>query len=327
VQGNPGNRELKPERGEEIEIGMDLGMLNERLGLELTYFNKTSKDLVLNRPLAPSAGFTSGSVLQNIGELVNRGIEVAAVAQLVQRPNFAWEQRVAMNTLHNEVTDLGEVSPFGSLNRVEQGYQPYAFVVNPIISVDLANNRAVVRDSLEFYGNLLPSFEGNTSAMVSLFNVVRLYGQLDWKHDFYVYNNTDQFRERQFGTGERWIRRNEMVESGEMTDEERIRRFGPFVTETGAGIAAGNVNEMYIEPGDFYRLREISATISLPRDWAALFRSQGASITFAGRNLALWTEYSGPDPEINSATTANSRMDFLTAPPARRFVTRINLQF
>jgi TonB-dependent starch-binding outer membrane protein SusC len=327
VQGNPGNRELKPERGEEIEIGMDVGMLNERLGLELTYFNKTSKDLVLARPLAPSAGFTSASVLQNIGELVNRGIEVAAVAQLVQRPNFAWEQRIAMNTLHNEVTDLGEVSPFGSLNRVEQGFQPYAFFVNPILSVDAANNRAVVRDSLEFYGNLLPSFEGNTSAMVSLFNVVRLYGQLDWKHDFYIYNNTDQFRERQFGTGERWVRRNEMVESGEMTDDERIRRFGPFVREDGTGIAAGNVNEMYVEPGDFYRLREISATISLPRDWAELFRSQGASITFAGRNLALWTKYTGPDPEINSATAANSRMDFLTAPPARRFVTRINLQF
>lgn len=322
IPGNPGNRDLKPERGEEIEAGFDLGLFNERLGVELTYFNKVSKDLVLNRPLAPSAGYTATSVLMNIGELVNRGVEVAATAQMISRPNFSWEHRVAMNTLHNEVTDLGDVTPFNQLNRVTLNRPSYGFHSRRIREIDVANNRAIVSDTVEFVGNLLPGFEGNTSATVSMFRVLRLYGQLDWKHDFYIYNNTDQFRERQFGTGERWIRRNEIL-----TDEERLRRFGPFVTESGSAIAAGNVNEAYIEKGDFWRLREISATLSLPRAWAELMRSQAASITFAGRNLALWTDYSGADPEVNSSTSGSSREEFLTMPPARRFVTRINLQF
>jgi TonB-linked SusC/RagA family outer membrane protein len=322
VPGNPGNRELRPERGEEIEAGLDIGLFNERLGVEVTWFNKVSKDIVLSRPLAPSAGFTAGGVYMNIGEVVNQGIELSAVAQVIQRRDFAWEHRVAFNTLRNEVTDLGDVAPFGTLNRVESGMPLRAFVHRPILSVDTVANRVVVRDSMHFRGNLLPGFEGNTSATLAFFGIARLYAQLDWKHDFYIMNSTDQFRERQMGTGERWVRRNEIL-----TAEERLRRFGPFFREDGSSIAAGNINEMYIEPGDFWRLREVSLTLQLPREWAALFRSQSASVTFAGRNLALWTDYTGADPEVNTSTSGIARSDFLTVPGHRRFVTRVNLQF
>jgi TonB-dependent starch-binding outer membrane protein SusC len=340
---NPGNSQLKPERGQEVEAGVDLGLFNERLGLEITYFNKVSKDLILERPLAPSAGFSDDPFV-NIGELVNKGLEVAANAQLVARQNVGLDWRVAMNTLSNEVTDLGDVEPFGTMNRIEEGQPAYGFVTRRIIGYELDRacpddpdeicQRAIVTDEVQPLGNLLPSFEGNTSATLSLFNTVRLYAQLDWKNDFWIYNNTDQFRERQFGQGERWIRRNEIL-----TDTERLDRFGPFVTETGepcaatdpgaehCDIAAGNVNQAYIEKGDFFRLREVSATITLPRQWAGFLRAQGASLQIAGRNLGLWSEYTGADPEVNTSTSGQSRQEFLTVPAARRLVTRINLQF
>lgn len=324
IPQNPGNPDLKPERGQEFEAGLDLGMFDERLGIELTYFNKTSRDIVLSRPLAPSAGFTQNPLV-NIGELVNRGFEVAATAQLITTSTVGLEWRTAMNTLHNEVTDLGDVEPFNELNRVTEGRPAYSFHSRKIRSYDVANNVAIVSDTVEFVGNLLPSFEGNTSATLSLFNTVRFYAQLDWKNDFYIYNNTDQFRERQFGQGERWVRRNDP--SFGLTDQQRLERFGPFVTESGTPIAAGNVNQAYVEKGDFMRLREVSATLTLPRNWANAIRAQGASIQLAGRNLALWTDYSGADPEVNTSTAGNSRQEFLTVPAARRFVTRVNLQF
>ena len=327
---NPGNPDLKPERGEEIEAGFDLGLFNERLGIELTYFNKTSRDLILSRPLAPSSGFSQNPDV-NIGELVNKGFEVAANAQLITRQNLGWEWRVAMNTLENEVTDLGEITPFGTTNRVTLNRPAYSFHSRKIRSYDIANNVAIVSDTVEFVGNLLPGFEGNTSTTVSLFNTLRLYAQVDWKNDFYIFNSTDEFRERQFGQGERWVRRNVVVdpETGEtfLSAEERLRRFGPFRTESGTQLAATNVGLAYIEPGDFIRLREVSATITLPREWANLLRSQGASLQIAGRNLGLWTDYTGVDPEVNSSQGANSRSEFLTVPQAKRFVARINLQF
>jgi TonB-linked SusC/RagA family outer membrane protein len=331
---NPGNPALKPERGQEVEAGLDLGLFDERLGIEVTYFNKTSRDLILAVPQPPSRGYSSNPNF-NIGELVNQGFEVAASAQLVARPNYGLDWRVAMNTLDNEVTDLGDISPFGTLNRIEKGNPAYGFVARRVVGYELANPcpapstdtcpRAVVSDDLQFIGNLLPSFEGNTSATLSLFNTVRLYGQLDWKNDFYIYNNTAQFRERQFGQGERWVRRNDPAFG--QTQEETLDRFGPFVTESGVPITAGEVNEAYIEKGDFFRLREVSATLTLPTAWAGYLRAQGASIQFAGRNLALWTDYTGADPEVNTSTSGTTRSEFLTVPAARRFVTRVNLQF
>ncbi len=331
IPDDPGNPDLKAERGTEVEAGADLSLFDERVGLEVTYFNKSTRDLILERPLPPSAGFDEDSLV-NIGEVVNRGFEVALNANLVAMENFGWSARVGLATLHNEILDMGKVSPFGNLNRMMKGQQTGAFVTQRIRNFEMIAPdatrpdslvlAAIVSDTLEFLGNLLPTFEGTFSSTMNFFRNLQLYTQLDWKTDFYVYNNTDQFRERQFGQGERWIRRDEIL-----TDEERVRRFGPFVTESGRAVNPSSVNEAYVEPGDFLRLREVSLTYTLPRDVASVFRASGASISVGGRNLALWTKYSGPDPEVNSATADFARMDFLTMPTPRRFVAKLNLQF
>ncbi|HEX7049513.1 MAG TPA: SusC/RagA family TonB-linked outer membrane protein [Longimicrobiales bacterium] len=332
IPDDPGNTKLKPERGIEYEAGFEAGLLDNRLGLTVTYFHKISKDLILDKPIPPSLGFDEDSLV-NIGEVVNNGIEVAANAQLVTTRNFGWEANVALNTLHNEITDMGEIEPFGSLNRVEEGMQIGAFVTRRILGFeqykpnpeefpDSMALRAVVSDEPEFFGNLLPTFEGSFSSTMNFFGNLQLYAQLDWKQDFYIYNNTTQFRERQWGTGERWVRRYEIL-----SDEERVRRFGPFVDSEGNNVNQGAVNVAYIEPGDFLRLREVTLTYTLPQNWASAFGADGASIVVGGRNLGLWTKYSGFDPEVNSSTGSRSRSDFLTLPPARRWIARVNLQF
>jgi hypothetical protein len=322
IAGNPGNAELKPERGIEFEAGADVAFFNERLGLEVTYFNKRSLDQILNRPLPASSGFTSNPA-DNIGEMVNRGFEVGATAQLLTLRNLGWSVRVGFNTLHNEVTDLGEISPFNQLNRVTEGRPAYGFHSRKILSMDTVAGRAVVTDTVEFVGNLLPSFEGSASTTVNFLRSFELYAQMDWKSDFYIFNSTAEFRERQFGTGENWIRRNEILSA-----EERITRFGPFVDEDGANVAAGNVNIAYIEPADFVRLREVSLSYSVPRSFAQRFlRATGATITAGARNLKLWTDYTGADPEVNTSTSGTTRQEFLTVPAPKRFVLRASLSY
>ena len=331
IPDNPGNPDLKAERGTEFEAGLDLALFSDRLGLEVTYFHKTTRDLILERPLPPSAGFDSDPLV-NIGEVLNRGFEIAANASLVTAENFGWSVRVGVNTLHNEIVDMGEVAPFGAMNRMQEGYQTGAFFTQRIKSYQLVAPNpekpdslvpgAVVSKDLEFVGNLLPTFEGSFASTMNFFRNFQLYAQLDWKTDFYIYNNTDQFRERQMGTGERWVRRNEIL-----SEQERIRRFGPFVDTDGNPVNPSSVNEAYLEPGDFLRLREVSLSYILPRSVANLIRASSASVSIGGRNLALWTKYSGLDPEINSASAAFGRSDFLTMPSPRRFVARLNLQF
>src|SRR5690606_3888900 len=136
------------------------------LGLEVTYFHKTTRDLILERPLPPSAGFDSDPLV-NIGEVLNRGFEIAANASLVTAENFGWSVRVGVNTRHNEIVDMGEVAPFGAMNRMQEGYQTGAFFTQRIKSYQLVAPNpekpdslvpgAVVSKDLEFVGNLLPT--------------------------------------------------------------------------------------------------------------------------------------------------------------------------
>jgi hypothetical protein len=328
IEYDKGNPDLRPERGTEVELGFDASFLDERLGLEVTYFNKKTTDLILNRPLAPSEGFSQSQTV-NIGEVVNNGFEVAANANIITLPNFAWTARAAFNTLHNEITDMGDVSPFGTMNKRAEGIQIAAFHGYTFKGFEEYTTtggqtalRAVVSDTLEFVGNFLPTFEGSLSSTFTIMGNLQLYAQLDRKTDFYIYNNTRQWRDRQSQNSEEFVRRDEIL-----SPEERARRWGPFVTEGGEAIGFNSVSTEYIEPGDFTRLREVSATYLLPRGLANRFRASSASVTLAARNVALWTKYSGPDPEINSSTGSFSRSDFLTVPSPRRWVARFNVQF
>jgi TonB-linked SusC/RagA family outer membrane protein len=328
VPQNPGNDSLRFERGEEIEAGFDAGFLQDRMSLEVTYFNKTSRDLILAQPLPTSLGFTDNPFV-NIGKVVNRGFEVAVNATPISRQNFGWDFRVGFNTLHNEVLDMGSIAPFGSLNRVEEGMQVGAWVTNRILSVDTITGVVTVSEDREFYADVLPTFEGHFSNTITLFRNFQIYGSLDTKRGHAVRNFTDFFRETQL------VRSINRLDTERLGTEERLRRYGnpntsqpAFITPSGVAKTVNDVQEEYIQPGDFVRLRELSATYTLPANVAQRIRANRAAITLAGQNLALWTDYEGYDPEVvSSANAAFNRDDFFTQPPTRRIVLKLNVTF
>ncbi|MCA9739096.1 MAG: SusC/RagA family TonB-linked outer membrane protein [Gemmatimonadota bacterium] len=314
---DPGNTQLKPERGTEYELGFEAGLLDERLSLELTYFNKTTTDAILRRPIAPSLGFDTDPYV-NIGEVNNRGVEVAASARLITQENLGWELRGTLATVKNEVVDLGDIEPFGTLSRTREGAPVGSFHTFVVRSVDVANNVAIVSDTLEFVGNTLPGWESTLSSTVNFLSNFTLYAQMDLRGDVYRYNNGFQFRDRQFRNSERWHRQNEIL-----SDEERLRFFGPFKNESGQNVTFGNVNGAYIEDASYARLREVSLTWTAPETVASLLRARSAMFTVSGRNLHTWTDYSGLDPE----TTFSNTTEFFTVPAERRFTFRVNLTY
>jgi TonB-dependent starch-binding outer membrane protein SusC len=339
VASNPGNVLLKPERGTEFEAGFEAGLFDDRLGLEVTYFDKATRDAILNRPLPPSQGFATSRTV-NIGEVMNRGLEVAADARLVTLPNFGWQVRLGMNTLKSEVVSMGGIDPFNSgwAQRVEEGYEANAFFTHRVVGYerDAQGNmtRAIVTDDRVHMGNYMPAFEGNLSQTFTFFRDLRVHAMLDWKNDFMLYDNTTQFRDRAFGTSEIAVRCGLATNAAlreqrgcQLSDEERLRRFGPFVNESGQAVAVGVVDDAYVQAGDFVRLREIGVTYALPMAVTQMFRSSNASVSVGGRNLALWTDYPGPDPEVGLYLYDDRREDFLTLPPERSFYVRLNFQF
>ncbi len=330
VPANPGNALLRFERGTEFEGGFDASFLGDRLGFEVTYFNKTSRDLLLQQPLPPSSGFTQNPWV-NIGALVNRGLEFSVRSTPINSRNVTWDVNFNANTLHNEVTDMGGIPAFGTLNRVEEGMQVGAWVTNRIRNIDEVTGVVTVDSVRSFYGNVLPTFEANLSTNVTLRRNLRLYASMDTKRGHLVRNFTDFFRETQL------VRSNLRLDTTILSRRERLRRYGnptagqpAFVANDAAGSArtVNDVQEAYLQSGDFIRLREVSVTYTFPVRMARTLRASSASVTLGGQNLGLWTDYEGYDPEVASnATALYNRDDFFTQPPVRRWIMRVNLTY
>lgn len=328
VPASPGNDSLKAERGVEFEAGFDAGVLNDRLGFEVTYFNKRSTDLLLQKPLPPSLGFTQTPFV-NIGELKNTGIEVAVNAQPIARRDFVWDARVGLSTLDTKITDMGDVAAFGTLNRFEAGFEPGMFVGLRIRSIDTLTNIVTVSNDFERIGPVLPTMEGSISTNLTIYRNWRVSGLVDGKWGNYLYNLTDFFRETQL------VRSNRRLDPAVLSKHERLRRYGnptagqpAFVRENGASATVNEVRDAYVQKADFIKLRELSLSYTLPNEWASYLRAQSATFTVSGRNLQTWTDYEGFDPELLSVATTNfGRQDFLTIPPPKRVGFRMNLTF
>lgn len=321
---NPGNPLLKPERGSEFETGIDASFLADRIGVELTYFKKTTNDLILQQQLPTSKGYAQNPFV-NIGEVVNKGIEASITAQLLDWRRHAWDVRVSASTLKNELTDLGGIPAFGTSSRFNKGYEIAAFFARRVKSVDVANNRAVVSDTLEYMGTQFPKFEVAFFSNMTLFGNWRVTAQVDGKAGHYLYNQTEQYRTQSV------VRTKKAVAPKQLSDDARLQQFGPFVDSKGATVSPNAVAEPYYEKADFLRFRELAVTYSLPTSWARRARAQRATITAGGRNLKLWTSYTGGDPETISRGDAGADQfgfyEFFNLPPSRRFFFRMNLDY
>ena len=148
ILGNPGNTNLKPERGTETEAGVDAGFLHDLLTLSVNYYRKVSTQLLIQQPVPPSLGFNSNPY-ENIGAVLNDGFEFTLDYNALHTRNFDWDIRGGANTLHNELTSLGGIAPFAlGLGRTIVGQQLGVYAANKVLSVNTATNVVYVSDSL-----------------------------------------------------------------------------------------------------------------------------------------------------------------------------------
>lgn len=343
--GGTGNAILSPERSEEFEGGFDLGIFGNRVGVELTYYHKETHDALVARRLPPSLG-ASNTRFENIGSVSNRGFELQLNAQLLNRSSVQWDATIAASTTRNRVEDLGESSEpiifnSGSVQRHTEGYPLGAFFAFVPTGNDLNGDGMLSRANCpdqptytapdgsvpacevtlsaeeEYLGTPFPTKELGLTTSLTLFNNLRLSGQLDYKGGHHQYNYTNYFR----CAG---VQNCEDVQVAGAPLDAQAAYFGALM-----GTFAG-----YVEEADFVKLRELAVTYTVPERLTERFGGGGLSVTLAGRNLATWTKYSGFDPEVNSLGYAGTaaggdfyQQDFLTIPPVRQWSARFNFTF
>ena len=331
---SPGNPNLKPERGTEFEGGIDAGFLDDRIGVELTYFNKRTTNLLLLDPIAPSLGYT-GFPYINAGTVDNSGLEFTVRGTPIRMRDANWDIEFNGNTLRNNLVSLGgitipntaELSP-DLTERYTVGNPLASFYSSKIIGVNTAGGYATVTNTPVYDGPQFPTFQANLNSTLTLFRVLKLYGLLTMQRGGkvlnvgqYIYDVVGLSKEVNLPAGH-----------GGYTSEQDLRRFGPFKTANGTSVSG--VLDSYVQRSDFTRLAELSATLLMPDRWARALHGSGASITVGGRNLALWkaSDYQGWDPGILSNTVATGVNQFssneeFTVPPPRLWFVRLNLQF
>lgn len=339
IPGNPGNSNLKPEKGTETEAGFDAGFLHDLLTLSVNYYRKVSSQLLIQQPVPPSLGFNANP-WENIGGVLNEGWEFTLDYNAMHSRNFDWDIRGGANTLHNELTSLGNIAPFAlGVGRTIVGQQLGVYAANKVLSVNTATNVVYVSDSLTPVGNQLPTLEWNLTNTWTVFKNVRITALVDAKTGFNVLNETEYFRETQL------VRSNARLDPSVYGPVEYLRRFGnptpgkPSFIDSGyvagsptAGLhtyTIATADEDYYQSGNFVRLREVSIAYTLPPEYLRLFKNKisGASISLAFQNLKLWTSYQGPDPEVISQSNAFGREDFLTLPNPKTTSLRFDFTF
>lgn len=302
-QGNP---ELKPERGQELELGFDASLFDHRLGVEFTYFDKLTKDALVLRPLPPSNGFPSG-VWANVGGVKNQGFEAAVDATLLRSEGTMWSMRVAATHVTSMITELAAPIAVGGrgLQEHREGYAFGAYFMRPV-SIDGSDN-VVVAATPVYVGQPTPTYTGSLSSTLSLFsNKLTFFGQLGFSEGNKQVNYTEVYQCRQsFGT---CAAKYERDANGNPTTTARLK----------ADPASNFEPYMFLYDGGFVKLRSLSAQYTLPDRWAGRLGASRASLSVTGTNLATWTDYPGPDPEVNSQGRQNaSQRDFFSAGQTR----------
>lgn len=334
----PANPVLAAARSQEFEGGFDASFLRDRLGLEFTYYDQTSRDDVVDADLAPSLGFPDEQFV-NIGEIRSRGIEVALDATALQRERFRWDVRTQLTVNDGEIVELNNPIVFGlggSSQRHVQGF-PFGSYVTEEVIVDPETGEARVLTCDEdptdcipdpgsptgfagdnrFFGHPTPEWEGSVSTTVSfLEDAIQLYGLLDFQGGHQLFNGTEEFRAGFVAGLPTQIF--EKGPDGELTDDAKIKRHAAAINSEGP----------WFEDATFAKLRTVSLRFQLPESWVRPISARNASLTLAGENLATFTDYSGLDPEVNfSGAEEALRADFLTLPPAQTFFARVSLGF
>jgi len=352
------NGTLKPERTSTWEVGLDLRFLNGRVGLDFTYYEILSEDLILAVPVAKSSGFYSANL--NAGSMENKGIELVLTGVVVKTKDFSWDLNINYTKNKNKVLSLAEGVPNVTLGGFTSA-QSRAVVGNSYGSIfgsefrkdasgdliiddrptigGVANAKygwPILSSSDAALGDVLPNWTMGITNGFS-FKGVALSFLVDIKNGGFMWNGTKGAM-YQFGTHKDTENRGaQNTFTGVGLSTLNSQNEGTTVSipmtlnqswyqnEGGGFFGAGS---QFVEKTDWVRLKELTISYSLPKSILKKAAIDRAEIYFTGRNLWIDTPFSGVDPETNLYGSSNAQgLEYFNMPGTKTFTFGLNLNF
>lgn len=343
------NPDLRWETTSQVNVGLDMGFFDSRLTATVEYFYKNTSDMLFNRPIAGSTGYSQR--LENVGTVSNRGFELTINSRNIEGA-FIWNTSFNLGTLRNRVENLGGIPPMihtgagqttSQIAIIREGETINSFYgyatdgiwqsqeeitasgtkdnVKPgdIRFVDQNGDNVVNSDDRIILGNSIPKVTlglGNDFSYKNFSLSVFFDAALGFK----ILNNS--VVESYYPVSHRRNRIAEMY-LNRWTPENPTDKYPSFVNPNGQGTKA--VNDRTVQDGSYLRLQTVKLDYAIPLRENKYV--SGLSVYLLGQNLFTLTGYSGQDPAINSNNNSTLRIDFNSYPTYRTYTLGVNLTF
>ena len=338
------NPDLKWEKSDQTNIGLDLSLFNDRVTVGMDYFIKNTKDLLYDRPLHTTTGFSS--ITQNIGSMRNTGFEFNVESHNIMNDRFSWDTQFNISTIKNKLTSLIDEKPIPVGNHVLQVGQPigsfYMYKMDGIYQdnqevpeklyakgvragdikyADKDNDGDLTPADKEIVGKPLPDFFGG------LTNRFR-YGNFDLTifNTFSVGNDV-------YATGMGGIDAVGHNNYGMRKDIAANRWTGPGTNNSipRAMISTHNTqaSTYLLHDGSYFKFKDVTLGYTLPSNLTQKLNISNMRVYLSAQNLWTISSYPGYDPEVSYSVNNSKTMgeDAMTVPQLRTFVCGFNLTF
>ncbi len=349
------NANLTPEKSTTFEVGGEFKFLKGRVGLDVTYYNTRSEDVIIAVQIPASTGFTSS--VQNSGVILNKGWEITGNLEVLNRGGVTWDVSANFNQYTNTVETLAEgiediflagfvstsvdlvpgesySSIFGTgWQRTDDGDVivgsdgwPLADPTKKALGDPNPDWTLGLRNTVTFKGislsALLDIRQGGevwcgTCGIINYFGTSQL--SADERNDVVVFPGVINE-----GTAENpsFVENNIPVALGQA---DPTASFSSFYR---VRYGFGGISEMNIYDASWVRLRDVSIGYSIPNDILSKINIQDVRVTLTGRNLWLKTDFPGVDPETNLTGVSNGYgLEYFNMPNAKSYNVTVNLTF
>lgn len=328
-----GNKDLKWEKNYNLNIGVDFRLFN-RVGATVEYYRRQTSDLLMDMDLSMVTGFSS--ILMNVGEVENQGIEVDINADIVHGKELTWTSSLNFGHNKNKIVDLGgqeQITGSYYIRKVGHSYHQYYLKefagINPetgypqyyINDPDNMSDRSITEDHTKanyiIYKSPDPKLSGgwSNSLRYKWFDLNFLFtytlGGYSYDHGASKLEHAGKSEKGAIQT----LYRDRWKQSGDVTDIEMFMVGNPY-------SMASVYNTRRVHSTDHLRLKSLTFGFSLPKHLVNKAHLDNVRLYFAGSNLLTWAAYDGYDPEVDS-----NGYVYFESPKMKTFTFGVDIKF
>jgi TonB-linked SusC/RagA family outer membrane protein len=333
------NPDLKWETTNGVDFGIEGAIFNNRIGFELDYYERNTKDLLLDVEIPGTSGFATQ--LKNIGNLRNRGIEFSINTTNINSKNFKWTSTLNFGANKNKITNLGGQVLGADVNKAKEGQPLGIFFTKEFAGADPNNGDAL------YYLNTIKEDGSVDHSTTNDYNAAQDVVVGDPNPDFiYGFGNTFSYKGLDLDVLLQGVNGNQIYNNGGQYmsasgsngfDNQTTDQLGywdkpgdiSMVPEPRMFYANGtNPSSRYISNGSYLRVKAVTLGYNLPSKFMNRLKIEKARIYIRAQNLFTITNYKGWDPEVNadwSVSNINQGQDFYSAPQLKTIVFGINI--